>query len=196
LHEFLDSEVLMAAHVVGLGHVGIYVRDLPRMTAFYRDFLGMTITKIDDSIVFFSSDPSRTDHEIVLMRGRPSAEDPHLINQISMRVATLAHLREFHRRLVAEGYRIQRVVTHVSAIGCYFDDPEGNTTEIFWLTGVPSWVPIGIAIDIERSDAVILADVHRYWEKVRHVQVGEKADAATQAVMRDLTKGAAMAKAS
>ena len=29
------------ARVVGLGHVGIYVRDLERMVAFYRDVLGM-----------------------------------------------------------------------------------------------------------------------------------------------------------
>ncbi len=184
----------MPAHVVGLGHVGIYVRDLARMSAFYRDFLGMTLTKTNESSAFLSSDPSRSDHEIVLMRGRPSPEDPHLINQISMRVATLAHLREFRQRLIAEGYRIHRIVTHVSAIGCYFDDPEGNTTEIFWLTGVPSWVPIGIAIDIERPDAAVLADVHRYWEKVRHVQVGEQADARTQAVIRELSRGE-MAKA-
>jgi catechol 2,3-dioxygenase-like lactoylglutathione lyase family enzyme len=33
------------ARVVQLGHVGIYVRDLERMVAFYRDFLGMQITK-------------------------------------------------------------------------------------------------------------------------------------------------------
>lgn len=31
------------ATVVGLGHVGIYVRDLERMVAFYRDTLGMRI---------------------------------------------------------------------------------------------------------------------------------------------------------
>ncbi len=81
---------------------------------------------------------------------------------------------------------------HVSAIGCYFDDPEGNTTELFWLTGVPSWVPIGIAIDIERPDREIMADVHRYWEAVRHVQVGEPADAKTQAVMKALATGQAV----
>ena len=33
------------ARVLGLGHVGIYVRDLSRMVAFYRDVLGMQITK-------------------------------------------------------------------------------------------------------------------------------------------------------
>ncbi|MFM9886640.1 MAG: VOC family protein [Burkholderiales bacterium] len=177
----------MPMRVVGLGHVGIYVRDLARMSAFYRDFIGMTLTKTNDSSAFFSSDPGRSDHEIVMMLGRPSAEDPHLINQISMRVPTLNDLREFHRRLISEKYRIHRVVTHVSAIGCYFDDPEGNTTELFWLTGLPSWVPIGIDIEIERPDSEIMADVHRYWEKVRHVQVGEKADANTRAVIRDLT---------
>jgi len=30
--------------VTGLGHVGIYVRDLERMVAFYRDVMGMRIT--------------------------------------------------------------------------------------------------------------------------------------------------------
>jgi len=33
------------AAVIGLGHVGIYVRDLERMVGFYRDTLGMRITK-------------------------------------------------------------------------------------------------------------------------------------------------------
>ena len=33
------------ARVLGLGHVGIYVRDLERMVEFYRDVMGMQITK-------------------------------------------------------------------------------------------------------------------------------------------------------
>jgi catechol 2,3-dioxygenase-like lactoylglutathione lyase family enzyme len=32
------------AEVKGLGHVGIYVRDLEKIVAFYRDNLGMRIT--------------------------------------------------------------------------------------------------------------------------------------------------------
>lgn len=180
----------MPARVVGLGHVGIYVRDLERMAAFYRDFLGMTLTKTNGQAAFFSTDPSRSDHEVVLVKGRPTPEDPHLINQISLRVPTLSDLREFARRIKAEGFKIQRLVTHVSAIGCYFGDPEGNTTEIFWLTGLPSWVNIAVPIDIERPDAAVMADIHRYWEKVRHVQVGEMPDAATFGIIRDLTESA------
>jgi len=129
--------------VTGLGHVGIYVRDLERMVAFYRDVMGMRITKQNwrVGIVFLSADPDAVDHEIALMRGRPDATDPHLIQQISMRVASLDDLRAFHRRLVADGYRIEEVVNHASAIGCYFFDPEGNRTEVFWVTGRPCWVP-------------------------------------------------------
>ena len=162
------------AKVVGLGHVGIYVRDLERMVAFYRDFLGMQVTKQNwaAGIVFLSSDPERSDHEIALVRGRPQDDDPHLINQISLRVETLDDLREFHRRIKAEGYHIQRLVSHASAIGCYFADPEGNTTEVFWVTGRPSWVPIGDPIDIDRPDEVVLADVDRQWQRIRHVPVG------------------------
>jgi catechol 2,3-dioxygenase-like lactoylglutathione lyase family enzyme len=162
------------AQVRGLGHVGIYVSDLERMVAFYRDVMGMQITKQNwrAGMVFLSSDPAEVDHEIALMRGRPSAEDPHLIQQISMRVASLDDLRDFHRRLRAEGYRIERVVNHASAIGCYFFDPEGNRTEVFWLTGRDSWVPVANPIDIERPDAAVLAEVDELWNRVRHVPVG------------------------
>ena len=162
------------ARVMGLGHVGIYVRDLERMVAFYRDLLGMRVTKQNwrAGVVFLSADPDEVDHEIALMRGRPDDKDPHLIQQISMRVATLDDLRAFRRRLVADGYRIEGVVNHASAIGCYFFDPEGNRTEVFWLTGRPCWVPTVNPIDIEQSDDAVLAEVDRVWKQLRHVTVG------------------------
>src|SRR5438046_408525 len=95
------------ARVLGLGHIGLYVRDLPRMVAFYRDFLGMQVTKRspDDRAVFLSADPQIADHEIALMAGRPEGDDPRLVQQISLRVGTLDDLRTFRRRLLAEGYR-------------------------------------------------------------------------------------------
>ena len=126
------------ARVRGLGHVGIYVRDLARMVAFYRDVMGMTITKQNWTlgIVFLSADPEAVDHEIALVKGRPSPDDPRLIHQISLRVASLDDLRAFHLRLVAEGYRIDQVVNHASALGCYFFDPEGNDWSAYWYDGV------------------------------------------------------------
>jgi catechol 2,3-dioxygenase-like lactoylglutathione lyase family enzyme len=160
--------------VLGLGHIGIYVRDLDRMVAFYRDLLGMRVTKQNwrAGVVFLSADPESVDHEIALIRGRPAGEDPHLINQISLRVASLDDLRAFRRRLVAEGYRIDAVANHASAIGCYFFDPEGNRTEVFWVTGRPCWVPTANPIDIEQPDEAVLAEVDRVWHSLRHVPVG------------------------
>ena len=162
--------------VTGLGHLGIYVRDLERMAAFYRDFLGMTVTKQNQGAVFLSGDPAAVDHEIVLARGRPDAGDPHLINQISLRVDTLDDLRVFYRCLRDEGYQIDRVVSHVSAIGCYFRDPEDNRTEVFWLTGKESWATFGEPIDLEQSDEALLAEVERGYERVRVIPMGGRTD--------------------
>ena len=162
------------ARVTGLGHVGIYVRDLDRMVAFYRDVMGMQVTKQNwrAGAVFLSADPEAVDHEIALMRGRPDGADPHLIQQISMRVSTLDDLRSFRRRLIADGYRIEGIVNHASAIGCYFFDPEGNRTEVFWVTGRPCWVPTAAPIDVEQSDEAVLAEVDQLWNQLRHVPVG------------------------
>ncbi len=171
--------------VVGLGHLGLFVRDLERMTAFYRDVLGMQVTKQSPGrAVFLSSDPEQVDHEIALMTGRIGQDDPHLVQQISLRVETLDDLRAFVRRFEAEGYQIERTVTHLSAIGCYFFDPEGNRTEVFWLTGLPSWVMISVPIDIDRPDSEVLADIDRIWQHTRHVPMGGVPDAETVDLMR------------
>ena len=162
--------------VVGLGHVGIYVCDLEKMVQFYRDVLGMRVTKQNwrAGIVFLSSDPVEADHEIALFRGRPKGESSHLINQISLRVATLDDLRVFHRRLVGAGLKIDALVNHVSALGCYYFDPEGNRSEVYWVTGRACWVPIAHLIDIHQPDDVVLAEIDKLWQRLRHVSMGER----------------------
>ena len=173
------------ARVLGLGHVGIYVRDLERMVAFYRDVLGMQITKQNwrAGVVFLSADPEAVDHEIALMRGRPDRPTRTSSTRSRCGCASLDDLRAFHRRLVAEGYRIEGVVNHASAIGCYFFDPEGNRTEVFWVTGRPCWVPTANPIDIEQPDEVVLAEVDRVWNELRHVP-GGRADGPSETATR------------
>ncbi len=163
--------------VMGLGHVGIYVRDLDRMVAFYRDFLGLTVTKqnMDWGAVFLSADPEAVDHEIALMRGEPEGTAT-LINQISLRVDTLDDVRAVYRGLAAWGGRLHEVVSHVSAIGCYFFDPEGNRTECFWLTGRTSWAVIAEPVDLEQPDDVIMAQVERGYERTRVIPMGDRTE--------------------
>ena len=67
------------------------------------------------------------------------------------------------------------MVTHASAIGCYFRDPENNPTEVFWLTGYQSWAQIGIRIDIDQSDGGVMAEVRRSWDVAKNVEMGQSA---------------------
>ena len=139
------QEEAAMARVVGLGHVGIYVRDLERMVAFYRDFLGMQITKQnwDRGMVFLSSNPVASDHEIALMRGRPgerrSASDQPDLDAGGVAGRPAGVPQASGRRWVPPGAG----VNYGSAIGCYFRDPEGNTTEVFWRSPRDCWVPTG-----------------------------------------------------
>lgn len=164
------------AAVVGLGHVGIYVNDLEKMVKFYRDTLGMRITKQNwrAGVVFFSANPDAADHEIALFRGRPADADSRLINQISLRLATLQDLRVMHKKLIAAELRIDAVVNHVSALGCYYFDPEGNRSEVFWVTGRACWVPIAHPIDIHRPDEAVMAEIDALGFRLRKVGMGER----------------------
>lgn len=167
------------ARVQRLSHVGIFVRDLPTMEGFYRDFLGLTVTKRDAHAraVFLSGDPQREDHEIALMAGRPAGEEPKLIQQISLCVDSLDDVRDFYRRIKAEGHRIQRVVSHASAVGCYFYDPEGNPVEVCWKTGYESWAVTAEPVDLEQSNEAIMAQVADHWNRTKSVRMGEAPDA-------------------
>ena len=180
----------MSAKVNGLGHIGFYVKDLELMKEFYGNFMGMTLTKVGPLGAFFSANPEACDHEIALINGRTSLDGPELIQQISMRVDTLDDLRDFKKRINEHGYTLERIVTHASAIGCYFKDPENNTTEVFWLTGHTSWAQIGIPIDIDQLDEAVLAEVQRSWEAVQNVEMGKPTSPETQEAIRALRDAA------
>ena len=181
----------MSARVNGLGHIGFFVHDLELMKEFYGNFMGMKLTKVGQLGAFFSADPEGVDHEIALISGRDSLDDPHWIQQISMRVDSLEDLRDFKSRILERGYKLDRIVTHASAIGCYFRDPENNPTEVFWLTGHTSWAQIGIPIDIDQSDEKVMEDVNRSWDVARNVEMGKAATPETVQAIRELNSVAA-----
>ena len=176
----------MSAKVSGLGHIGFYVQDLELMKDFYANFIGMQLTKVSQNGAFFSADPAASDHEIALMVGRPSLDDPHWIQQISMQVNSLDDLRDFKQRIGEKGYKLDRIVTHASAIGCYFRDPENNPVEVFWLTGHTSWAQISIPIDIDQSDEDVMADVNRAYSVSQNVELGKPATPEIQSAIREL----------
>ena len=147
--------------VAGLGHVGIYADDLMKQRDFYTRVIGLSIADEDldgRGMCFMSADPVSEHHEFVLMKGRVSSDDTNTIQQISFKVPTIQDLRDYHKRLLDEDIKVERIVSHGNAFGMYFFDPEGNRVELYYKTGFPVPQPHGDLIDLTRSDEELIGD--------------------------------------
>ncbi len=150
----------MAASI-SFSHIGIHVRDLPKMERFYTEFLELTVTdrgELDTALgrldfVFTSSDP-REHHQLVLAAGRPESIPFNVINQISFRVENFPKLRDLYRRSAEYEVTDMRPVTHGNAVSIYFRDPEGNRIELFcdtpWYVDQPMVIPMDMSMTDEK----------------------------------------------
>ena len=141
--------------IESLGHVGIYAEDLMKQRDFYTRVLGLTISDEDleeRGMPFLTADKDREHHEFVLMKGRVTRDDAKVIQQISFIVPSLDDLKEFHVRLLEEGVKIDRIVSHGIAFGMYFFDPEGNRIELYVRTPYKVPQPLGDVIDLSMSN--------------------------------------------
>jgi catechol-2,3-dioxygenase len=145
--------------ISGLGHVGLYCHDLGKMRDFYARVLGLTISDEDltRGICFLSAAPEAEHHELALVQARGPAQKTHNVQQISFKVKSLDDVRAFYHRLVDAGMKIDRTVTHGIACSVYFYDPEDNRIELYHTTPYRVRQPLGEHIDLDRSDAELLA---------------------------------------
>jgi catechol-2,3-dioxygenase len=156
-HEFTNQEEAAMPRLTGLSHVGIFVRDIERSKDFYSRVLGLTVTDGNENFVFLSSQPGDEHHEVALLAGREAPPGTAIVQQISFRVPTLADVREYYQRIVAEGVPIQRQSNHGISLGLYFFDPDGNPVEVFWNTGWKHPQPFNAPLDFSLSEEEILA---------------------------------------
>lgn len=145
--------------VASLGHIGLLVHDIDRSKAFYRDVLGMTVSDESDTGTVFMTAQERDQehHELQLRPGREEAGS--IVTQISFRCGTLAELKAFHRDFLDRGVPVERVASHGNAIGIYLYDPDGNTVEVYWPTGIDWPQPFRKPVDLAEPDEVILANL-------------------------------------
>lgn len=147
-----------------LGHVGITVRNMDRMIAFYTRVLGMVVN--DDGIstrpgaprIAFLSRNAQEHHQLALVTGRPDDGSPSMINQMSFRVAALEDLRTYYARLLEEKVDKLDARNHGNAWSVYFPDPEGNRVEIYTGTHWHVSQPFGRALDLTKPASAILAE--------------------------------------
>jgi catechol-2,3-dioxygenase len=147
--------------VTSLGHLGLYVKDVECSVAFYRDILGLQVSdRSPRGAVFMTAqDRLAEHHELLVAPGREG--EGKILQQISFRCGSLADVKEFYRIFLERQVPIQRVVTHGNTVSIYFEDPDNNTVEVYWPTGIDVPQPFGQPIDLTQSNDEILSRVRQ-----------------------------------
>jgi len=145
-----------------LSHFGIFVRDIEAMTRFYTRVFGLTLTDqgVGRNFMFqlnFLSGSPEQHHQLVLAGGR-GPDTPSTVMQMSFKVDAIDDLRRVKAGALAEGATQMRGMNHGNALSIYFQDPEGNTVEVYLDT--PWYVPQphGDPLDLAKPDAEIWAE--------------------------------------
>lgn len=146
--------------VTSLGHLGVYVKDVERSVDFYRDILGLEVSDRSPrgSVFMTAQDRLAEHHELLIVPGRKEGTD-NTLQQISFRCASLADVKEFHRLFLERRVPIQRTVTHGNTVSIYFEDPDGNSVEVYWPTGIDVPQPFGQPVDLTEGEGEIMARV-------------------------------------
>jgi catechol 2,3-dioxygenase-like lactoylglutathione lyase family enzyme len=149
------KEALHMPKIKGLSHVVLYVNDLEKMTAFYRDVLGLIkYREHSGRMVFMTADPQIEDHQLALARGREG--EAKIIAHIAWRAETPADVKAYYERFKALGVPIDHCVSHAyeemgNTVSCYFLDPEGNRLEVYALVPERDDARINRALDLDKS---------------------------------------------
>lgn len=128
-----------------LGHLVLYVRDVDRSAAFYRDVLGwrQILPEPDGNgpwgrripVAAFSS--GRTHHELLLIEvGEDAAAQPEGrrlgLYHFGLKVGdTDDELREALARITQAGVRLAGASDHTITHSLYIFDPDGNEIELY-----------------------------------------------------------------
>lgn len=121
-----------------LGHLVLYVRDLERSAAFYRDVLGWTpaFPAVPGApVAAFSS--GRTHHELLLIEVGPTAASPPAgrrtgLYHFGLKIGdTDEELRDALARLHEAGVTIVGTSDHTVTHSLYILDPDGNEIELY-----------------------------------------------------------------
>ena len=122
-----------------LNHAVLYVRDVERSTAFYRDVLGFRVaTEIPGRAVFLQAEGSTNDHDLGLFQigagAGPSEAGRRTVGlyHLAWEVDTLAELSRIRAALVDAGALVG-ASDHATTKALYAQDPDGIEFEVSWL---------------------------------------------------------------
>jgi catechol 2,3-dioxygenase len=116
---------------IHIGAVGILVRDLDRMTAYYRDILGLALLERTPSVAILGTGGVAL---IELIRGRDALpDDPREagLYHMAFLMPTRADLARWILHVAKNRVPITGASDHDVSEAIYLDDPEGNGVEVY-----------------------------------------------------------------
>ncbi len=147
-----------------LNHAVLFVGDLERSVAFYRDLLGFRVTQeIPSRAAFLQAEGSSNDHDLGLFAvGATAADSPAGrgavgLYHLAWEVDTLGELERLLHRL-AEAGALVGASDHGTTKALYARDPDGLELEVSWLLPAshlpvepgPLTAPLDLPREIER----------------------------------------------
>jgi catechol-2,3-dioxygenase len=127
-----------------LNHAVLYVSDLSRAMAFYREMLGFEVrTEMPGRAAFLGAPGSANDHDLGLFGLGPAAPAPQAGHQaglyhLAWEVGTLQELADIRGRLTAGGALVGASDHRVSK-SLYARDPDGIEFEVMWRVPAQDW---------------------------------------------------------
>jgi len=121
-----------------LNHAVLYVRDVERSVAFYRDALDFRVLTQLPGAAFLRASGSTNDHDLGLFAIGAAAADSAAgtstvgLYHLAWEVETLAELRDLRARLAALGSLVGES-DHGTTKSLYAKDPDGLEFEVCWL---------------------------------------------------------------
>ncbi|MEU9128160.1 VOC family protein [Kitasatospora sp. NPDC048540] len=126
-----------------LNHAVLWIRDVDRSVAFYREVLGFQLDHLmPGRAAFLSAAGSSNDHDLGLFAIGADAPGPEQgrvgLYHLAWEVGTLGELAELGRRLAERGALVGST-DHLVSKSFYAKDPDGNEFELMWRVPREDW---------------------------------------------------------
>ena len=124
--------------LTGLGHVLLRVLDLERSKKFYTEVLGFRVLEEDPEHggVFLALEGQSHAIDLFAVQdvdiARQQTPGVRGLGHVAFRVDSEQALKDAYHSLRGRGVEITRTIDHVSQQSVYFQDPDGNTLEIYY----------------------------------------------------------------
>jgi catechol-2,3-dioxygenase len=156
-----------------LNHAVLYVRDVERSLAFYRDVLGFRVkVEIPGRAVFLQAEGSTNDHDLgpfaIGAAAGPSEAGRRTVGlyHLAWEVDTLAELARVRDALLRAGALVG-ASDHATTKALYAQDPDGLEFEVSWLLPADQLTDEVRAAAMEIRPLDIDREIERYGAQTR-----------------------------